>query len=92
MKQRTILCNLFDHKAKTWGFVQTHPNLISAERMLKEMMVSGQGNIAKYPEDFSLYAIAELDIQGDSGLPQPYDKPQLIVHAKELDKSAPIQS
>lgn len=85
MKQKAILINLYDQKAQTWGFIQTHPNLISAERMLKEMIASGQGNIAKYPEDFSLYAVADIDIQGN-GLPLPYDKPTLICHANDLNQ------
>jgi len=88
MLQKAILCNLYDKKAKSWGFIQTHPNLVSAERMLKEMMVSEQSQVSKYPEDFSLYAVADIDIQG-SGLPEPYDKPMLIIHAEEL-KTQPL--
>lgn len=81
MKQLLLLC-LFDMKAKTWGFVQTHPNFTSAERMLKQIIDSGEGNIAKYPEDFSLYKMGTQD--PETGVITPLQQPELIAHAVDF--------
>ncbi len=80
--QKQILVNIYDQKAKNYGFVQTHPHLVSAERMLLEMIASGQGNVAKYPEDFSLYQIGTIDLE--SGEIVPNFPPQLICHAIDI--------
>ena len=77
-----ILTAIHDHKAKRYGFIQTHDTAVDAERTLQQIIDSGNNDIAKYPEDFTLKQIGEYDTT--DGKITAYDKEITLCSASNL--------
>lgn len=74
---------IFDSKAQMFGGVFPSHTLGSAERSLKESVSNPDSTHAKYPDDFSLYLLFELD--DETGIiSKTYEPPQLVVQASAL--------
>lgn len=80
---KKILINIYDQKAKRFGFIQTHDHLIDAQRTLNHMIAADpKSPIARYPQDFSMFQVGTMDIS--TGIPTPIDPPHLVGHIADL--------
>jgi hypothetical protein len=83
---KLIVCSVLDHKTKRFGFLQTNAHLVDAERTFKDIFDRGDSMISKYPEDFSLYKLADYD--SETGLISMCDPFVLITHARSFVPSS----
>lgn len=75
--------SVFDKKAISFGQVFPSHTLGTAERSFSESINSPDSPHGKYPSDFALYLIFELD--DDTGIiVQTYEPPQLVSEALSL--------
>lgn len=75
--------SIWDKKAVTFGQMFPSHTLGTAERSFKDSMSNPDSPHSKYPDDFSLYLILEID--EDTGMvSQTYEPPQLVCHASDL--------
>lgn len=74
-----IITAIYDLKSKQYGYLQTVTSLVESERTLIATMEKGNNNIAKFPQDFQLFKMADYDLT--SGEITPLPKPILICNA-----------
>lgn len=74
---------IFDDKSQSFGPLFPAPTPGAAERSLRESMANPDSPHGRYPEDFALYRILDLDeFQGT--VLETYEPPQLVVRASNL--------
>lgn len=74
---------IFDDKTQSFGpmFPAVTPG--AAERSFRESMANPDSPHGKYPEDFALYRILDLD-DAQGVVDKTYEPPQLVVRATQL--------
>lgn len=78
--------SIYDEKAEAYG--QLFPAFThgAAERALKESMGNSDSPHAKFPEDFALYFLLEMD-ENTGKILSISEPPQLVVRANQLISS-----
>lgn len=77
--------SVYDSKANTWGQPFTSPTRGQAMRGWDQVTNDEQSEIAKYPEDFSLFEIGEFDTE--KGALSPYQSPESLGVAVQFVKA-----
>lgn len=75
---KSILCAVFDRKAKSYGPPMVFVNEDIARRMAVSLLQAsgGQSDLEKYPDDFDLYYIADYD--NEFGIVAGIETPQFL--------------
>lgn len=74
---------IFDEKAESFGPLFPATTLGAAERSFRESISNPDSPHGKYPEDFALYRILDLD-DSQGIVVETYEPPQLVVRASSL--------
>lgn len=77
--------SIFDKKISANSFVFTAVHSAQAIRSLHQALTDPKSEIAKYPTDFALYELGEIDMS--TGRITPCDHPKLLIDAHELAAS-----
>lgn len=82
LNMKTCILSLFDSAANFYAAPFTVPSTAVAVRSLKAAIDGDSGDVAKHPEDFTLYKIGEFD--SESGKITAFDTPERVVRAIDL--------
>lgn len=81
--------SVMDTKAGTFLRPMSESNLVHAIRAFEVACNEPSSTFNRYPDDFSLFELAEFDVQ--TGTITPLVAPQNICTARSLIKQAPVQ-
>lgn len=77
-----MVFSLLDRKLREFGMLHMERRVEGIERSLVAGVKGSDTMLEKYPEDFDLYCLGELDTE--TGVLVPADPPRLVANVRDL--------